>query len=499
MSTTAPQADAPVEGATWWAARVREGDMSAVEVIERHLERIRERDAAARAFLFVDEKGALERAAAVDRARADGAALGPLAGVPVALKDLFVTKSMPTTAGSRILEGYVPPYDGHAALALAGAGGVIVGKVTLDEFGMGSAGEHSSFAVAENPWSADHRVGGSSSGSAAAVAHGLVPAALGTDTGGSVRWPASCTNLVGLKPTYGRISRHGMIAFASSLDQAGPMARTVEDVATMLSILAGPDRHDATSLDTPVEDYVASCREPVRGRTVGVVRRAIDDDRVHPDVRASVQRALAALADAGVALVDVELPSMDLWVPTYYVICCAEAASNLARYDGMRYGRRVAGADLAETIERTRTEGFGPEVQRRILVGTFVLRKDSYDAYYGAAVRARARISAELDRALATCDALALPVSPEPAIPKAREADDPVTAYLRDVFTVAANLAGLPALSVPAGFATSDGATLPVGLQLVGRRLGEGPLLSLAGAVERILGAGRRRPGDKAP
>ncbi len=480
------------------ASSVRSGRLRATAVAHACLERIAATDGTARAFLHVDREGTMRAAEAIDAAVARGEDPGPLAGVPVALKDLFVTCDMPTTAGSRILEGYVAPYDGHAARTLRRAGAVLVGKTTLDEFGMGSTGEASPFAVAAHPWSRAHRIGGSSSGSAAAVAFGMVPAALGTDTGGSVRWPASCAGLVGIKPTYGRISRFGMIAFASSLDQAGPMARTVADAASLLSVLAGRDEADATSLDAPVDDYVAACTRPVAGRTVGVLRPALDAPGVHPGVRTAVETALAILREAGVRTVDVTVPSMDLWVPTYYVLCCAEAASNLARYDGLRYGRRVPGKDLDDTIARTRGAGFGPEVRRRILVGTFVLRKDGYDAYYGAAVRARARIRAELLDALEACDALALPVGPNPAVPVERDRSDPVADYLGDAFTVAANLAGLPALSVPAGFARDGGAELPVGLQLLGRPLDEATLLSLAAAVERASDLAGRRP-PKAP
>ena len=474
------------------AGAVRRGAVRAEAVAEATLAAIERLDPTVGAFLHVAADHALAAARRTDRIVREGGDPGPLAGVPIALKDLFVTREIPTTAGSRILAGYVPPYDGHAASALARAGATLVGKVTLDEFGMGSNGANSPFPAPRHPTSADHWPGGSSSGSAAAVAFGLTPLALGTDTGGSVRWPASCAGIVGLKPTYGRISRHGMIAFASSLDQAGPMGRTVRCVAHLLAVLAGRDERDATSLDAPVGDYLAACETPVAGRTVGVVRRALDAEGVHPAVRKTVEDTVRALEARGAKAIPLDLPSMDLWVPTYYVLACAEAASNLARYDGMRYGRRVEGRDLAETIARTRAQGFGPEVRRRILVGTYVLRKDNVDAYYGAAMRARAAIAAELRGALDRCDVLALPVGPQPAVRRdaGAGADDPLADYLRDVFTVAANLAGLPAIAVPAGHADEGGHRLPIGVQLVGRPLGEPDLFAFAAAVEREIGAG---------
>jgi aspartyl-tRNA(Asn)/glutamyl-tRNA(Gln) amidotransferase subunit A len=474
------------------AAAVHARRVTAVAITRAHLDRIAAIDLGASAdqslgaFLRVDERGALAQAEAVDAAVARGHDPGPLAGVPVGLKDLFVTEGLETTAGSKILEGWIPPYDGTAVTRLRRAGAIVLGKLNMDEFAMGSSNENSAYGPVRNPWDRARVPGGSSGGSAAAVAAGLCTLALGTDTGGSIRQPAALSGVVGIKPTYGRVSRHGVIAFASSLDQVGPLARTVGDCALALEVLAGHDPHDATSIDAPVPPYARACDVArLDGLRVGVPE-ALFADGLDPHVGASVRAAIAELERLGARAVAVELPNAQYSLAAYYLIAPAEASSNLARYDGMRYGLRVPAPELAATYKRTRARGFGAEVKRRIMLGTYALRAGYYDAYYVRAQKVRALIKRDFDRAFTTCDVIATPTSPTAAFRLGERSADPLAMYLADVYTIACNLAGLPGLSVPCGFVPVDGRPLPVGLQLLGPALGEETILRAAAAYERV-------------
>ncbi|HEY7170515.1 MAG TPA: Asp-tRNA(Asn)/Glu-tRNA(Gln) amidotransferase subunit GatA [Vicinamibacterales bacterium] len=464
---------------------VRRGERSAVEICQAALARIGERDGALKAFNTVTAERALERAAQVDRSP-DRHRL-PLAGVPVALKDNLCTRGVRTTASSKILEQFVPPYDATAVARLQAAGAVIVGKTNCDEFAMGSSTENSAFGAARNPWATDRIPGGSSGGSAVAVAAGMTPLALGSDTGGSIRQPAALCGIVGLKPTYGRVSRYGLLAFASSLDQIGPLTRTVEDAAIALSAIAGSDPADATSAPQPVPDLADGLAADARPLRVGVPR-ALVDEGVDPEVSAAFRRALETMAAAGATLVDIELPYAGAAIPVYYLVATAEASSNLARYDGVRYGFRAqppAGAreqSLRTMYARTRALGFGPEVKRRIMLGTYVLSAGYYDAYYLKAQQVRTLIRRDYERAFERVDVVAMPTSPTPAFKLGERVSDPLQMYLADVFTVSANLAGLPAISVPCGF---TGSGLPIGLQLTGRMFDEVTLLGAAQVYER--------------
>lgn len=479
------------------AERVRAGELSALEVTRAFLERIDQSEAQIHAYRRVAPELALAQAERVDRARAEGRPLGPLAGVPVGIKDIFVTEGLETNCGSEILSGWVPPYQGSHARRLLEADAVVLGKLSMDEFGMGSSNENTPWEPVRNPWSTAHVAGGSSGGTAAAVAARSCALGLGSDTGGSIRQPASLCNLVGLKPTYGRVSRHGMIAFASSLDQAGPMTRSVADAALALGVLAGHDPLDATSLDAPVPDYLdAATRgasEGLAGTRIGLHRHALELEGLDPEVRTCFEAAVARLEGAGAEFVDIELPHFDQAVATYYVLCTAEASSNLARYDGVRYGLREARPSLAETYCATRSRGFGPEVKRRILLGTFVLRADSYSAYYGRAMKTRTLISRDYAAAFERCAMILSPTSPVPAWPLGDKLDDPLAMYLSDVFTIGVNLAGLPAISIPAGF-TRATPRLPIGLQLIGPRLAEPELLRVAAAHEALTQWQHERP-----
>ncbi|MEM9458230.1 MAG: Asp-tRNA(Asn)/Glu-tRNA(Gln) amidotransferase subunit GatA [Myxococcota bacterium] len=483
------------------AAGVREGSLRATDVLAAFEAQADVTEPTVHAYLLRAREQAVATAEAVDRARDEGRSLGPLAGVPLGLKDLFVTEGIETRCGSRILEGWVPPYQGTHAAAVLTADAVITGKLAMDEFAMGSSNENTPYEATRNPWHPDYVPGGSSGGSAAAVAAGSCAAALGSDTGGSVRQPASFCGVVGLKPSYGRVSRHGMIAFASSLDQAGTLTRDVRDAAILLSVLAGPDPHDATCVDAPVPDYLAACDRGAAGLRVGVHREALEHEGLDPEVGAIFERSLAVLADAGATLVDVALPHARHAVATYYVLCTAEAASNLARYDGVRYGPRHARPTLGQTYEATRKAGFGAEVQRRILLGTYVLRKDSYAAYYGQAQKVRRLIAQDYAAAFEHCDVIASPTSPVPGVRRGAHDQDPLAMYLGDVFTIGANLAGLAAISVPAGLSTATDSqpALPIGLQLMAPALGEPTLLTAAAAHEDATEHHRRRPPPPSP
>lgn len=470
---------------------VSRGEVSAVEVCDLFLSRIAAIDPILHAFRVVDADRVRRDAAQVDRRRADGVAL-PLAGVPVAVKDTLCTRGLTTTAASRMLERFVPPYDASVVARLRAAGAVVLGKTNCDEFAMGSSTENAAFGPTRNPWALDRTPGGSSGGSAAAVAARLAPVALGSDTGGSIRQPAALCGIVGLRPTYGRVSRYGLIAFASSLDQIGPMTGTVADTALMLSVIAGPDPADATSSATPPADYPGALGRGVRGLRIGVPSRALAAG-ISADVRARFDAAIAALASNGAAIVETDLPHARYAIPVYYLIATAEASANLARYDGVRFGLRVApeNASLDEMYRRTRGAGFGPEVTRRIMLGTYALSAGYYEAYYEKAQRVRTLIRRDYEAALADVDAIATPTTPTAAFALGEKVHDPLAMYMADVLTVGASLAGLPAISVPCGL--TDG-SLPVGLQLTGRAFDEATLLAIGRVCESERGLAVGQP-----
>jgi aspartyl-tRNA(Asn)/glutamyl-tRNA(Gln) amidotransferase subunit A len=480
---------APIQlSAAEQARQVKARRLSARALTEAHLARIDAVDDRIHAFLRVDRAGALARADAIDAAIAAGDDPGPLAGVPIALKDMLVTQGLETTAGSRILAGWVPPYDGTAVARLRAAGAVVLGKLNLDEFAMGSSNENSAFGPCRNPWDLGRVPGGSSGGSAAAVASFECAAALGTDTGGSIRQPAAFCGVVGVKPTYGRVSRYGVIAFASSLDQVGPLARTVEDAALLLEIIAGCDPRDATSIDAPVPAYRAAVADAsVRGLTIGLPDEYFAGG-ADAAVLAAIDEAVAVYRRLGAEIVRVSLPHTAYALPTYYLLAPAEASSNLARYDGVRFGLRQArpGASLLDTYRETRGAGFGAEVKRRIMLGTFALRAGHYDAYYAKAQKVRALIRRDFERAFERVDLLLSPTTPTPAFALGEKTQDPLDMYRADVFTLACNLAGLPGMSMPCGFTAAG---LPMGMQLLARPLDELTMLRAAAAYEREVGA----------
>ncbi len=495
---------AEMETATSIRDDIRTGRRSAVDVCRSYLDRIADEDGCWHALTAVFRDEALAHAADIDRRR-DEWRDRPLLGVPITVKDVICTRGQLTTAASRILAGFRPPYDATVAVRLREAGAVVVGKTNCDEFAMGSSTEHSAYGPSRNPWNPDHTPGGSSGGAAAAVAAGLAPVAIGSDTGGSIRQPAAFCGIVGLKPTYGRVSRYGLLAFASSLDQIGPLTRTVDDAALVLNVLAGHDPRDATSADAPVADYTAALTGEAAGLRVGMPRALLElaDAGIDGEILSAYRRSMEALRDAGVALIDIELPHAEYAVPVYYLVAPAEASSNLARYDGVRYGSRAAaggaedndrGSPLAKMYDRTRDAGFGAEVKRRIMLGTYALSAGYYDAYYRRAQRVRSLIRRDYSNAFdgnagPGVDVVALPTTPTPAFRLGEHLQDPLAMYLGDIFTVSANLTGLPAISVPAGF-TATG--LPIGLQLVGRAFDEATLLRLSHAYERAAGGSRR-------
>jgi aspartyl-tRNA(Asn)/glutamyl-tRNA(Gln) amidotransferase subunit A len=457
---------------------------SSVELTQAHVEAV-EAARALNAYVLETPDRALSMARASDERRAKGAA-GPLEGAPLGIKDLFCTEGVRSTAGSKIIGEFVPAYESTVTANLWRDGAVMLGKLNLDEFAMGSSNETSAWGPVVNPWrakggNAQLTPGGSSGGSAAAVAAELCLGATATDTGGSIRQPASFTGTVGIKPTYGRCSRWGIVAFASSLDQAGPMARTVEDAAILLTSMAGHDPKDSTSLPVETPDFASFVGKSVKGLRVGVPKE-YRVDNMPPEIVALWEQGIAWLRDAGCEIVEVSLPHTKYALPAYYIVAPAEASSNLARYDGMRYGLRVEGGNLTETYEGSRAEGFGAEVKRRILIGTYVLSAGYYDAYYLKALKVRRRIADDFDQAFQKVDALLTPTAPSAAFQLGDKSDDPVAMYLNDIFTVTVNLAGLPGMSVPAGV---DANGLPLGLQLIGRALDEGTLFSLGGALEK--------------
>jgi len=464
------------------AAKLASGETTSVEATRACLARIAQVDGKVKAFLRLDEHGALAAAEASDARRKKGNPLGPLDGVPVAVKDIFLTEGVETTCASRVLQGFVPPYDATPVRLLKEAGTPILGKLNQDEFAMGSSNESSAYGPCHNPWDVTRTPGGSSGGSAAALAAREVFGTLGTDTGGSIRQPAALTNTVGLKPTYGRVSRYGVIAYASSLDAPGPMARTVGDVAALLQVLARHDPRDSTSAPADVPDYLADLEHGVAGLKLGVPREYFVEG-MDPEVEASVREALKAYERLGATLVDVSLPHTKYALATYYLLAPAEASSNLARYDGVRYGLRARDAKgLKDMYGLTRDQGFGPEVKRRIMLGTYALSAGYYDAYYLKAQKVRTLIRDDFAKAFTQVDALVTPTSPVPAFKLGEKVNDPLSMYLMDVCTLPCNLAGLPGLSLPCGF-TKTG--LPIGLQLMGRPFDEAKLLRIARAFER--------------
>ncbi|HUK04931.1 MAG TPA: Asp-tRNA(Asn)/Glu-tRNA(Gln) amidotransferase subunit GatA [Burkholderiales bacterium] len=454
--------------------------LSSVELTRQFLERVRGLNGKLNAFITVDEEHSLAQARVADERRAGkggAAAAGPLTGIPIAHKDIFCTRRLRTTCGSRMLAGYVSPFDAHVIERFEAAGAVMLGKTNMDEFAMGSSNETSHFGPVRNPWDASRVPGGSSGGSAAAVAARMAPAATGTDTGGSIRQPASLTGVCGLKPTYGLVSRYGMIAFASSLDQGGPIAKSAEDLALLMNAMAGFDARDSTSLERPAEDYARELGTSLAGLRIGLPKEYFAEG-VDAQVLARVREAIRWFESQGATAVEISLPNTALAVPVYYVVAPAEASSNLSRFDGVRYGHRAKTyRDLADMYRRTRAEGFGAEVKRRILVGTYVLSHGYYDAYYLQAQKVRRLIAREFAEAFARCDLILGPTAPSTAFPLGAKSDDPVQMYLNDIFTIPAPLAGLPGLSIPCGF---DAQGLPVGLQIMGNYFAEARMLGAA-------------------
>lgn len=470
------------------AAGLRSGDFTAVELLEAVNKRAAMTEANLHAYLTIDRDGAARAAVAADAAFRAGKNLGPLQGIPVALKDNMVTRGVETTCSSKILAGYEPPYDGTAVQRLRAGGAVIFGKTNLDEFAMGSSTENSAYGPTRNPWDPERVPGGSSGGSAAAVAAGSALVAYGSDTGGSIRQPASLCGIVGLKPTYGLVSRYGLIAFASSLDQIGPLTRTVEDAVAALEVVGGHDPADSTSYPGAVPDYRAGLESGVSGLRVGVVEE-LNGEGIEPDVQASVDAAVGRLEEAGATIIRLSLPSVAYALSAYYLIAPAECSANLARFDGVRYGLRRYGETVEEMMSRTRADGFGPEVIRRILLGTYALSAGYYDAFYAQAQRVRTLVKRDFAAAYEQADVLVSPTSPTTAFSIGARTEDPLAMYLSDVCTIPSNLSGDPAISVPVGV---DGAGLPIGFQIMAPALGEPVMFRVAAEVERNAGFGAR-------
>lgn len=463
-------------------SRIQQRETTAVALAESHYARIEEKDAEIGAFLTLCRERAHAQADRIDRMAADGKPLPPLAGVPVAIKDVMSTRGVRTTAGSKMLDKYIPPYDCTAVVRLEGAGAVVLGKTNCDEFAMGSSNENSAFHPVHNPRDLSLVPGGSSGGSAAAVAAHMAVAALGSDTGGSIRQPASFCGVVGLMPTYGRVSRYGLIAFASSLDHIGPLTKTVKDAATVLQVIAGRDPMDSTSANVPVPDYVTELERPIRGMKLGVPKEYFSEG-LHDEVRQSIESAIAKLNSLGCEMIPISLPHTPYAIPTYYLIATAEASSNLARYDGVRYSLRARGVKtLSEMYRRSRDEGFGAEVKRRIMLGTYALSAGYYDAYYLKAQKVRTLLTRDFDEAFAKVDAIVTPTSPTAAFRLGEKSNDPLAMYLADIYTVTADLAGIPGISIPCG-ETKD--KLPIGLQILGKHFDESTILRVAHAYEQ--------------
>lgn len=473
------------------AERLKRKDLSSRELTQAVLDRIDQVDQTVRAYITVDRDRALAEAEAADQMLAQNAG-GPLTGIPLSIKDLICTRGMRTTCASKMLDHFVPTYDATVIEKLRQAGAVIVGKVNMDEFAMGSTTENSGFQITTNPWHADHSPGGSSGGSAASVAAGMCLGSLGSDTGGSIRQPASHCSVVGLKPTYGRVSRYGLVAFASSLDQIGPLTRNVRDCGLMMNAISGFDPRDSTSVRESVPDFTAGLGRSVKGLKIGLPAEYFSAEGMDPDVKGAVDQAILTLKDLGAEFVSVSLPHTAYAVAAYYVIAPSEASSNLARYDGVKYGLRdMDQTELLDMYRKTRSRGFGLEVQRRIIIGTYALSSGYYDAYYNKASQVRTLIIRDFKAAFESCDLLLSPVSPSPASRIGQNAEDPLKMYLSDIFTISANLAGIPALSVPCGF---DHRGLPVGLHLMGRHFDEATLLNVAHGFESATDVHTRRP-----
>ena len=463
-------------------AAVQERKTTAVALAEACYAKIEKEDPQIGAFLTLSKERALAKAAEMDTLAAKGEKLPPLGGVPVAIKDVLVTRGVRTTAGSKILGNYIPPYDCTAVARLESAGAVMLGKVNCDEFAMGSSNENSAWKPVHNPRDLTRVPGGSSGGSAAAVAADMAVVALGTDTGGSIRQPASLCGVYGMKPTYGRVSRYGLIAFASSLDHIGPLAKTTKDAALVLRTMAGRDPMDSTSADIPVPDYVAELEKPIHGMKIGVAKEYLGEG-LDPEVRKSVEAAIQKLAGLGCEIVQVSLPHTEYAIPTYYLIATAEASANLARFDGVRYGHRAQGVrTLSEVYRRTRDEGFGAEVKRRIMLGTYALSAGYYNAYYLKAQRVRTLLTRDFEEAFKKVDAIVAPTSPTPAFKLGEKVDDPLAMYLADIYTVTANLAGIPGISIPCGETKQK---LPIGMQIFGKHFDETTILRLSYAYEQ--------------
>jgi len=472
-------------------ALLRRREVSATELVRATLDRIAVVDPMVRAYLVVTEQAALEQARIVDGKIAAGEALAPLAGIPLAIKDVICTRGVPTTCASKILEAYVPPYDATVVQRLRAQDAVLLGKTNMDEFAMGSSTENSAFFPTRNPWALDCVPGGSSGGSAAAVAADLCAGALGTDTGGSIRQPASFCGITGLKPTYGRVSRYGLVAFASSLDQIGPMTKDVRDAAILLQAIAGHDPRDSTSVDLVAPDYASALTGDLEGIRVGTPDEYFIDG-MESDVEGAIWSAIRTLEGLGARQEKVSLPHTPYAVATYYLVATAEASSNLARYDGVKYGYRTAqAADLLEMYQKSRREGFGPEVKRRIMLGTYALSAGYYDAYYLKAQKVRTLIRRDFEQAFDRCDIIATSTSPTAAFRFGEKTDDPLKMYLSDIFTISVNLAGLPAISIPCGLTTRG---LPIGLQLIGRPFDEATILRVAHAFQQATDWHTRRP-----
>ncbi len=475
-----------------WRQRLQSGEVSSRELVDQHLKRIEVSESSLNVYVEVTADRARAEASRIDEARAAGDSLGSLAGIPLAIKDNLCTQGVRTTCASRMLERFVPPYESTVTERLWTSGGVLMGKTNLDEFAMGGSTETSAFGPTLNPWNTSHVPGGSSGGSAAAVASGSCLASLGSDTGGSIRQPASFCGVVGLKPTYGRVSRWGLVAFASSLDQVGPFATCVADAAELLQVIAGPDPRDSTCLKADVPDYTAALDQPIKGLKVGMIRECFEAEGLDAEVKASVQASAAQLEALGAELVEVSCPRFNDGIATYYVIAPSEASANLARYDGVKYGFRADNAEsLAAMTSCSRAEGFGAEVQRRILIGTYALSAGYVDAYYKKAQQVRTLIRRDFDEAFQQVDLLLTPTAPSTAFKTGAHADDPLSMYLADLLTIPVNLAGLPAISVPCGFSQSG---LPIGVQLIGNVLEEARLLQVAHQYEQAVDVFAARP-----
>ncbi len=467
--------------------KLARGEISSVELVQSVLARIDAVEDRTKAYLALDREGALAAAEEADRKGGDS----PLHGIPLSVKDVFCTKNLPTTCGSKMLAGFIPPYDATVIERLSDAGAIMLGKVAMDEFAMGSTSENCAFQVPENPWKPGYVTGGSSGGSAAAVAAEECFASLGSDTGGSIRQPASLCGIVGMKPTYGRVSRYGLVAFASSLDQVGPLTKDVRDCALMMNVIAGHDPRDSTSIVRDVPDYTTMLTEGLQGMRIGVPREYFGHG-LDPEVDRAVRDGIAMLADAGAEIVDVTLPHTEYCVAVYYLIAPAEASSNLSRFDGVRFGHRDMDADsLIDMYRSSRSQGFGDEVKRRILIGTYALSAGYYDAYYKKASQVRTLIRDDFTRAFEQCDLLVSPVTPTPAWKIGEKSDDPLALYLSDILTISANLAGIPALSVPCGISQNG---LPIGMQMQAAHFNEGILLKAAWNLEMQNGLNLKKP-----